>query len=142
MRMSVAILLITACALMTGCNGPESSFDLAKSSRLPKWFTLPPGAQRKDISVRMDCYIRRNARDAVFTVKNSKIGEKKEVDGDVRGLYPPVLKDMQNEHGYPAYEVITVNGVSDIVEFRQMEPIFYMTDDPRVWKELGIPYTK
>ncbi len=46
---------------------------------------------------------------------------------------------MQNEDGYPAYEVITVNGVTDIVEFRHMEPIFYMTDDPRVWKELGIP---
>jgi hypothetical protein len=40
--------------------------------------------------------------------------------------------------GYPAYEVITVNGMTDIIEHRKMEPMFYMTDDPAVWKELGV----
>ena len=41
--------------------------------------------------------------------------------------------------GYPAYEVITVNGITDIVEHRKMEPYFFMTDDPAVWKELTAP---
>ena len=40
--------------------------------------------------------------------------------------------------GYPAYEAITVKGVVDIVEYRAMEPVFYMTDDPEIWKELGV----
>jgi hypothetical protein len=39
---------------------------------------------------------------------------------------------------FPAYNVVTVNGISDIVERRKMEPVFYMTDDPAVWKELGV----
>ena len=34
--------------------------------------------------------------------------------------------------------VATVNGITDIIEFRKMEPVFYMTDDPAVWKELGV----
>jgi hypothetical protein len=34
--------------------------------------------------------------------------------------------------------VVTVNGITDIVERRTMEPVFYMTDDPAVWKELGV----
>jgi hypothetical protein len=39
---------------------------------------------------------------------------------------------------YPAHEVITVNGITEIIEHRKMEPIFYITDDPAVWKELGV----
>lgn len=36
---------------------------------------------------------------------------------------------------YPAYEAITVNGITEIIEHRKMEPIFYVTDDPTVWKQ-------
>ena len=40
--------------------------------------------------------------------------------------------------GYPRYKVVTINGVTDVIELRKMEPIFYMTDDPAVWDELGV----
>ena len=40
--------------------------------------------------------------------------------------------------GYPAYEAVTVNGVTDIIEYRKMEPVFYMTDNPAVWRELEV----
>jgi hypothetical protein len=40
--------------------------------------------------------------------------------------------------GYPSYELITVNGIIEIIEHRKMEPVFYITDDPAVWKELGV----
>jgi hypothetical protein len=36
---------------------------------------------------------------------------------------------------YPAYEAITINGITEIIEHRKMEPIFYVTDDPTVWKQ-------
>jgi hypothetical protein len=44
--------------------------------------------------------------------------------------------------GYPAYEVITVNCVTEIIEHRKMEPIFYVSDDAAVWKELGGAYVQ
>jgi len=47
-------------------------------------------------------------------------------------------KPTGSTKNYPAYKVITINGITDIVEFRKMEPFIYMTDDPKVWKELGV----
>jgi hypothetical protein len=35
--------------------------------------------------------------------------------------------------GYPAYEIITISGVDDVVEHRKMEPVFYIADDLAVW---------
>jgi hypothetical protein len=41
--------------------------------------------------------------------------------------------------GYPGYEVISIDGLTDVVEHRAMEPTFYMTDDAAVREELGVP---
>jgi hypothetical protein len=34
------------------------------------------------------------------------------------------------------YEVVTINGVTDIVEHRRMEPYFFMVDESAVSEEL------
>ena len=79
-------------------------------------------------------------RSSTFILQNKKGQTLKKVDGKEKGLEP-----LQLEHpppgfppGYPAYEVIIVNGTTEIIEHRKMEPIFYITDDPAVWKELGV----
>jgi hypothetical protein len=74
---------------------PESTFQLASESRLPKWITLPPGLTRSDVSITM----------SYFTWPN------------------------------PRYTEIVVKGTSEMIEHRKMEPVFYITDDPAVWKE-------
>jgi hypothetical protein len=58
----------------------------------------------------------------------------------VKGLEPLQLKHPPPGFppGYPSYEIITVNGITDIIEHRKPEAIFYVTDDPTVWKELGV----
>jgi len=119
---------------------PESTFELASESRLPKWITLPPGLTRADVSIKMSYYIKPWGRSATFILQDSKGQTLKKIDGKERGLEP-----FQLEHppqgfppGYPAYEVITVNGITEIIEHRKPEPIFYITDDPAVWKELGV----
>jgi hypothetical protein len=35
------------------------------------------------------------------------------------------------------YEAITVDGVTEIIEHRKMEPIFFVTDDPAVRKQIA-----
>lgn len=40
--------------------------------------------------------------------------------------------------GYPIYEISTVNGVIETIEHRQLEPIFYIVDNPAVLAELGV----
>jgi hypothetical protein len=47
-------------------------------------------------------------------------------------------KPEDSPEGYPRYKVVTVNGITDVIELRKMEPVFYMTDDPAVWEELGV----
>lgn len=44
--------------LLCGCRFfPESQFELAPDSRLPKWFTLPKNLSREDVTVQMSYYI-------------------------------------------------------------------------------------
>jgi hypothetical protein len=124
-----------------GCEwSPESTFELATESRLPKWITLPPGLTRADVSVTMSYYVLPWGRNAVFILQGAKGQVRTKVRGKTRGLEPLQLKHPPQGFppGYPSYEVITVNGITEIIEHRKMEPIFYVTDDPAVWKELGV----
>jgi hypothetical protein len=129
---------LTIAGSAVGC--AESTFELASESRLPKWITLPRGLTRADVSIKMSYYIMPWGSSATFTVQDTKGRTLKEVDGKVRGLEPLELKHPPPGFppGYPSYEVITVNGITEIIEHRKPEPIVYITDDPAVWKELGV----
>jgi len=113
---------------------PELSFTLSRESRLPRWFTLPPGLSRSDVRVTMDYYVL-TGRTATFKLVDGKsrntIGR---VSGKLKGSDPITLAHTSTgaREGYPAYEIITMRGITEIIEHRQMEPIFYIADDPRV----------
>ena len=132
---------LTIAGSAIGCEWfPESTFELASESRLPKWITLPPGLTRADISITMSYYIKPWGSSAIFILKGTKGQIRTKVAGKVKGLEPLQLKHPPPGFppGYPAYELITVNGIIEIIEHRKMEPIFYITDDAAVWKELGV----
>jgi hypothetical protein len=131
---------LTIAGSAIGCEWfPESTFELANESRLPKWITLPPGLTRADVSVTMSYYIKPWRSSATFILKDTKGQIRTKLDGKVKGLEPLQLKHPPPGFppGYPSYKVITVNGITEIIEHRKLEPIFYVTDDPAVWKELG-----
>jgi hypothetical protein len=124
-----------------GCEWfPESTFELASESRLPKWNTLPPGLTRADVSITMSYYVMPWGRSATFILQDAKGKIRTKVTGKTRGLGPNQLKHPPPGFppGYPAYEVITVNGITEIIEHRKPEAKFYITDDPAVSKELGV----
>lgn len=131
----IVALCISSCAI-TGC--VESSFTLASESRLPRWVTPPPGLTRADVSITMNYYVKPWGRSATFILRDKKEQILAKVNGKERGLEPLHLMNSPNGtgFGYPAYEVITVNGITEIIEHRKAEPIFYVTDDPAVRKEL------
>jgi hypothetical protein len=134
-------LAISGLAMDKACEWfPESTFELASESRLPKWITLPPGLTRADVSITMSYYIKPWGRRATFLLRDKKGQVLTKVTAKMRGSEPLQLKHPPPGFppGSPAYEVITANGITDIVEHRKMEPIFYMTDNPAVWKELGV----
>lgn len=141
MRRLLAVVLVVACLPLLGCEFfPESTFDLAPESRLPKWFSLPPGLTRGEVTVKMSYYVKPSGRTATFTLSGSKKEKISEVRGTQRGLQPIELKKPPRGYppGYPSYEIITVKGITEVIEHRRMEPIFYVTDNPAVLAELGI----
>jgi len=89
----------------------------------------------------MDYYVTLIGRTVAFKLYDSHKQQRLKVSGYTRGDHPLTLKSPRPEfpQGYPTYEVITINGLPDVVEHRAMEPVFYMTDDQAVLQELGVP---
>ncbi|MGV1100664.1 hypothetical protein ACUUL3_14805 [Thiovibrio sp. JS02] len=139
-RFGVRLFFLLAISVgLSGCL--EASFKLSPTSRLPIWFELPEEVPRDNVSVTMDYYTYPGKRVAIFKLfQNGKLFASKEVSGILRGTHPLQLKNPPPgfPRRYPSYEVVTVNGITDIVEHRRMESIFYMADDPTVWKEFGV----
>lgn len=128
----VAVFSALSALVVKGCEYfPESSFRLANDSRLPKWIVLPPRLARSDVSLTMNYYSMPIFDDAQFILKDREGKVLAKVSGKTKDL-----STEQSPSAYPAYVAITVNGVTDIIEHRRMEPIFYVTDDPAVWKKL------
>ncbi len=123
----IAVLVAFSGFGIVGCEYfPESTFHLASESRLPKWITLPPGVTRADVSLTMSYYIEPWGRKATFVLRDKKDRILTKVHSKEKGYEPLQLKNPPKgfDPGYPAYEVITVNGITEIIEHRKMEPIF------------------
>jgi len=138
-RRLIRAVLLTVCLSSFGCDSfPESSFELARESRLPKWFALPSGLLRSDVTVKMNYYVTTSGRISKFILLDAKGNTLAEVQGTQKGLEPTKLKNSGPGFSpdYPSYEIVTVNGITEIIEHRKMEPIFYITDDPTVRDEL------
>lgn len=133
--LSILCISIAACGLF-----PESNFALSNASRLPKWFTLDAGLSRSQVTVEMSYYISPSGRTATFVMKQRDGSVISKAKGTVRGdhpiyLGPPTTDPLQQN---PSYEVVTVNGISEAIEHRAMEPVFYVSDDSAVLNQLGL----
>ena len=129
---SLAITCSAGCEYL-----PESTFTLADESRLPKWVTLPPGLTRADVSLTMSYYITPWGGRALFVLEDKNKKTIQEEKGRVRCNGPFQLKNPSPgfPSGYPNYDVVTVKGITEIIEQKKPEPILYLTDNPDVWKQ-------
>jgi hypothetical protein len=137
-KLLVVILLLASCNPIRGC--VESQFTLAQDSRLPKWFSVPAGYSRNDVTVELTYYVPPfPVDDAVMELlgPNGKILAK--ITGEV--CWHPVMDKKRNKYGgfdpndhSPAYVYIQVNGVLEVIE-HPYGPIFRITDDPVLLKE-------
>ncbi|HEY1502307.1 MAG TPA: hypothetical protein VGF88_22210 [Acidobacteriaceae bacterium] len=133
------VAAIILCFAIVGCRYfPESTFQLADDSRLPRWFHLPPGLSRRDVSVTMNYYTKPGGSDATFVLYDQKQHVLAKVNGKVRDAAPLHLKSSSqgDPTGYPLFEVVIANGVTEIMEHKKMEPTVYIVDDPAIWREL------
>jgi hypothetical protein len=139
----IAALCISAGA-MTGCL--ESSFDLASESRLPQGIALPTGLNRADVSVTLDFYTMGLAK---FTLRD-KTGKKlATVTGKTKGD-PIYLKSSPQgpDPTGPGYELVVINGVTEIMECRpyrehenmeqngRIVALFNVIDEPSIREQI------
>ena len=120
--MLFATVSICVCCLLTGCL--ESSFQLADESRLPVWIKIPPGLKRQDVSLTLNYYSNPFGANAKFILKNRR--------GDVLEKVSGNDEPINGVSEYPGFVLVKVNGVSEIIEHRKMEPIFYVSDDASI----------
>jgi hypothetical protein len=130
-------LLASAWFANWGCEEffPESTFKLATDSRLPRWVTLAPGLTRANTSLQLSYYVKPWGSIAQFVLLDGKGQILQKENGRNKCSIQSNNRSTQSSSGYPAYEVISVNGITEIDEHKKMEPIFYVTDDPAVWKQ-------
>jgi len=138
----VAAVSISAC-VMSGCI--ESSFNLATESKLPQGVTIPSGVTRADVTVTLDFYTGGLAN---FTVRDRTGKKLTTVVGRTKGN-PIYLKTTPKgpDPTSPSYELVVINGVTEILECRPYEAnenmeqngeivaLFYVIDDPAIRKE-------
>jgi len=134
------LFLVLIAFHLSGCL--ESSFTLSEESRIPYFLKIPDGVSRNDMYVTLDYYSTFSGGEAVF-----KLHHRKQLftldSATVTLIKSDHLLKLKNPptgspKGYPSYEIFRVNGVVDIIEHKKMEPIFYTTDDPAIWQELGV----
>ncbi|PYR95626.1 MAG: hypothetical protein DMF84_00200 [Acidobacteria bacterium] len=134
------VVLLAACHPVRGC--AESQFDLAPESRLPKWFAVPAGLQRGDVTVELSYYgpLVGSARTAIVTLRTQQGKTLSEIVATLRGKEPLTLEPHSDTGPipYPSYEVLTANGITEVIEHRRMEPVFYISDDPEVRRKLRV----
>lgn len=132
-RCLMILALCISCYAINGC--VESDFDLATESRLPRWFALQPGLTRADVSLEMTYY---TLGDVKFVLRDKNRRVLAKLKGKVRDTHPLLLLQPQpgSDAFYPSYAVVTIKGITEIMEHRKPEPIFYILDDPAVRKDL------
>ena len=126
----ISALLVTACSPYRGFI--ESEFTLADESPLPVWLEpLPDGYSRDDVKVIIQYYSPPwNVDDTVVMVKTGfRTLEKKTGDGEYHPEYLKWAKEDWANRRYPAYYTVTIDGTTEIIEHKKMEPIFYVSDE-------------
>ena len=129
------MLLLLASAVLLfqyGCPYlPESTFELSAQSRSPKWMKLPPGVSRSQVSISMSYYNLPwdwfHSR-ALFILRDSKSHVMRKVTGKACGNdFEPASTGQTPS--YPSFSAIAVDGETELIEHKAMEPMFYVTDD-------------
>jgi hypothetical protein len=136
------VVLVASCSPVRGC--AESEFKLAPESRLPRWFALPAGVPRTNVEVTLTYYgpLVGSDRTATVTLQTRRQGQTlNRVVATLRGREPHTLEPYSGSGRipYPEYELLTANGITEVIEHRRMEPIFYVNGDPEVRRKLGAP---
>lgn len=134
------VLLMAACNPVRGC--PEANFQLMPDSRLPRWFSLPPGYTRDDVTVKISYYVPwAQIDDAVIALVDERDGHTlAQVTGE-RCWHPQIDRIRRNAHGGfdgesgPRYTIVRAADVTEVIDHPTRGSRLRITDDPVLVQE-------
>jgi hypothetical protein len=112
---------------------------LAEESRLPAWFQIPDGMKRQDLDVILTYYSMGAADIELFDIRGEKPKSLKEIRGE-NHHHPAYWEWAQLDwpkRSHPGFVVINVKGVTEIIEHKKMEPLFYISDEAAVQRTIS-----
>jgi hypothetical protein len=118
----------------------EAIFALVPDSRLPRWFSIPAGFTRKNVWVSEDDYRTSSGRTAVFKPQDYRGHTIDQVAAIIRADHADKTNTcclFDEKSSYPAYEIMTARGVTEVFEYRAFGPLVRVNDDPNVRAKLG-----
>lgn len=128
--------LLGLCLMLASCGlFPEASFYLLPESRLPKCFSLPAGSSREAVTVRLNYYSDGRAELILLDKEENKI---KVVNGQMVYQAPLHLPAWMEHSAECEYELVALDGMRELIEHCEKAPSFHLSDDPAVWKALGL----
>ena len=132
----ILLIALTACS-SRGC--VESEFHLAKDSKLPVWFQIPDGMNRQDLDVSLTYYTTGPADITLLDIREGKSKPIIKIKGEYKH-HPEYWTWAQKDwpkRSQPGYVVITVNSLSEIIEHKKMEPLFYISNEEAVQRTIA-----
>jgi hypothetical protein len=118
---------------------PESHFRLAPESRLPKWFAVDKDHKREDLQVEIYYYtpVFGKTNFIAYLIGPSPDLKKLEKKYGAAEWHPITKKklDAKSDH-YPSFHIVTVDGITELIEHRHKAPIFHVSDDPEMRRYL------
>lgn len=137
---NVIMLLLFSFVCLGAC--AEAKFQLANNSALPRWFELPPGRTRSEVTVRLAYYIPLSGSSRTATLK--LVDQDGRVIDDVAAtLVGKQPRSLVPDPGsgpipYPHYEVLVADGKSEVIVHQRPEPVFRIESDPDIRRQLGV----
>jgi hypothetical protein len=133
----VVILSCVACGPIWGL--PESDFDLPGDSRLPRWFKIPGGYSRGDVSMRVIYYDVPLGGDDIRFDLNDRTGKILDQATGVGCRWDPLPARMKpNQYGGfnpgegPRYVIVRVRATIEVLDHSVMGPVLRVVDDPSI----------
>lgn len=139
MRKGFIYILLIALAACSSRGCVESEFHLAKDSRLPVWFHIPDGMNRQDLDVILTYYTTGPAEMTLLDIRGGNSKSLITIKGENKH-HPEYWAWAQQDwpkRSHPGFVVINVNGVSEIIEHKKMEPLFYVSNEVAVQRVIA-----
>lgn len=138
--MRIPHLLTSWCLIfLSGCYYPgrgflESTFDLKMEARLPKPFDPDGKIAPEGYTAKVEFYSPLNSQNNVRLTICDPNGKTVFDEMGSSWWHPSGSYQGRGKSELPTHTVISIKGITDIVEHRETGPVLYLTDDEELWR--------